>query len=303
MAEECRVMPISTHKMLAAANQANNAQITDQASTLSGNTKTFWDCSETTPTLVTDVVGSLVLNNATDGVTITTGEVDGRMVRMLLYPENGQVTNGSLPDPGTQDYIVVVCGRAISDGNIGFYYGARSEGQMRVQPYYASFHDDTDPNPLTRSTAFTGEATEYSTRTAGEDYMFAGWKSGDMLHHAADGVRTGTVNVTTHHDGYLATQWANQVSRGNACQLGHAGNGELASCTQIALEGGVCEVLGQPVPGGWTNVTNQAQDIYGILIHFFPNGAPSSAEIENGLKWMKPRWLAGDKVIYPGWMY
>ena len=94
-------------------------------------------------------------------------------------------------------------------------------------------------------------------------------------------------------------------------RLGHSAYAYQDSCTQSQIDSNVCEVVGESVPGIFSDpippntgtIVNKEQDYYGLLIHFFPNGAPSQAEIENGLKWIKPRWLAGDKVIYPGWMF
>ena len=310
---------ISTHKMLAASGKENTAQITDQASTLSGNTKAFFDCNESYPVTATvDVVGgALTIDNVTGGNTVGDGSEDGVNVSILSTPDGEHITGGNWPDPGTDDYIMLVCGKSVDAGNdvddngaISFYFGERGNGAMRVQPYYASFMDDTDLDCLWKADLATPYCETYQRRTVGADYMFAGVKRGNYMEHYAEGAMTGRVDIVSHADGFLADKWLNQVNRGAIFQCGHSSYGKRRLCTQQFIDFCACLVLGEPLNGSFEpippntgSIIDYPQDFYGFVVHVFPNGMPSQSEIENGMKWMKPRWLAGDKVIYPGWMF
>ena len=313
-------MSISTHKMLANAGIENTAQIVDQASTLSANTRTFFDCSDSAGGGETvDVIkgSKLVDDGATNKLIVQDGAVSGVTVQLMANPPQS-ITVADYDDPDTQDYIIIACGRSVDlgldvddNGGIAFYYGDSDNGQMKVQPYYAVFSDSTTPIPLTRSIVTTPFQEGYKFRDVGDDYMFSALKRGDYMEHYADGNMTGSVNVAAHHDGYLSAKWRNQTGKGRVIRLGHSAYGDQKICDDIFLDAGVCEVLGEIVPSFFTiappntvnSIVDKEQDYYGILVHFFPNGAPSQSEIEAGMTWMKERWLNGDKVIYPGWMF
>lgn len=308
-------MSISTHKMLAAAGIENTAQIIDQDSTLSSNTRTFFDCSETAPvSVITDAVKGSTITDATP-VVVADGEIDGVTVKLFGGPNIG-VAN--FDDPGEQDYIIIACARSVDagadvddNGAICFYYGNADNGQMKVQPYYSAFVDDTDIFPLTRSGVATPFTDDYVFRTVGDDYMFAATKRGNNMEHYADGVFTGDVDVASHHSGYMSVKWLNQTGKDAFIRLGHSAYAYPTKCTQTLIDSNACEVVGEtitslfqdPISPNTDSIVNINQDYYGLVVHFFPNGLPSKAEIENGLKWMKTNWLAGNKVIYPGWMF
>jgi len=299
---------ISTHKMLAAISKQNNAQIFDRESTQSTNTKTFFAMEEAHPaTVVTDVVGGTsTINNSTANVSVEGGETDGVMMRILVNPTS-LLAVGSWPDPASQDYMILVCGRSLGTGDangcVALYVGNTSIGQMKVQPYYAVFQDTSSSGDVWLQSVSTQWAKEYSIRTIGEDYMFAAVKRGDIMEHYADGRLLGSVNVATANGGILADAWRNQNDKSNLLRAGHSGYGDQLTCTQQLIDLTVCGEIGAPIVGGFEGSANEAQDFYGMLYHFFPNGTPAVTEIENGMQWMKPKWIGGDKPIYPGWMF
>lgn len=308
--------------MLAAAGIENTAQIVDQSSTLSPNTRTFFDCSDSAAggETVDAIKGSkLVDDGATNDLIVADGALSGITLKLKVWTPQA-ITVADFDDPGSQDYLIIACGRSVDlgldvddNGSIAFYYGEGNNGQMKVQPYYAVFSDSTGATllPYTRSAVTTTFQEDYKFRDIGADYMFSAVKRGDYMEHYADGNFTGSVNVAAHHDGFLATKWRNQTGKGAVIALGHSAYGDQKICDESFIASNVCEVLGETVPSFFTiappntvdSVVNKEQDYYGILVHFFPNGAPLQSEIEAGMAWMKERWLNGDKVIYPGWMF
>lgn len=313
-------MAITTHKMLAAAGLENKAQITDQASTLSPNTKTFFDCDEAYPvTSVVDVVnGSLSINNSEANVSVANGSEDGVNVRILAWgAAPAEITGGDFPLVGTNDYILLVMGKAVDGGidvndigHISFYHGDTSTGQMKVQPYYAVYRNTTIALPLTQSSISTPWQVDYKFRVAGQSYMFAGLKRKNILEHYADDKFTGSVDIVANGLSDVVNSWNDETILTDTFGCGHSSYGSPLQCSQTDVDANVCNTTEQIVPGGFVAVppnsdaiSEVAQNYLGFLLHIFPNGAPSQAEIENGMKWMKPRWLNGDKAIYPGWMF
>ena len=307
---------ISTYKMLADHGLPNNAQITDQASTLSQNTLVLFDMNEGHPvTVVTDVIGgALKIDNNTTDVTVENGGPGPGSVRILAI-QTATLTGGNWPNLGADDFMLLVAGQSVDggasaedNGHLSFYYGDNGGVTPTLQPYYAVFTKGVSL-PFTISRLTTPADDALTKRTIGENYMFVYIKRGDWMEHyakvgTADAYMTGKVNVTTHSNGFLADEWANLSNAGGDYRTGHSGAGSQNMCTQDDVDNNYCEYVNQPFPGSFSSAkTNKEQDFYIKMVQTFPNGSPVQSEIEHGMDWMMSRALNADKVIYPGWMF
>ena len=220
-------------------------------------------------------------------------------------------------------------------GFTGLYIGQSSTGILRIQPYQAIFQIDADRF----ATPFYAQN---AVRSEGDIHIYATVMRGTRLEHYADGVLTGSRDYA-NQAAALKTAWDNFTpDTGIACGHG-ASCSDIAICTDdICVEEelyapltctlpnmtetitvfdakiscdfsdetrylrapGRKEISGtfNPIDGN-NNATGQyADDIYGLYFGVF-DSAPSQQEIINGINYMKTEWVAGNKAIYPGWMF
>ena len=300
-----------------------------QANSIGVNCKHYFPCDEgVAPAILTDIAGGVVIDPALEtDHSLDTGAAN--TIRMLSFGTNVGLT-GNLVAPGSSDVVLIACGKSRIDignadsdygGFIAFYIGTAGDAILRVQPYYSTFYSNSviDPAGTALKTIATPVNKELLTRNDGQDYIFAAVKRGNKLEHWADGIKTGDNDVTLG-TAEMQTDW-NNFAPGNEIRVGHgAYSTDIVLCQADSLKLDVgnfnCFIYPQhvtrsngdkEVPGlfkiidGNSNSAGEyAQDIYGLAVFVFEDGAPD--DIGEAITWMKEQWVAGNKVIWPGWV-
>lgn len=238
----------------------------------------------------------------------------------LTWPSGGKPT-GLDPDgpgwvmPGSRDAMLLVAGRAILDpptdpdygGFLAFYLGDKGTGQLKVQPYYAVWIDESAHASNIRQRIATPWQSAYRARVHGDFYIFAAVKRGTTLEHYANGVLTGSVDLAAHYGGELVAGFSNWQPVDDM-RTGHAAYGDIATCTAGLISGGACETLGEEVPGLFsahapnTGASGElAQDVAGLVVGVFDNGAPPASVLAAGMADMLTPWAAGSKGFPAAW--
>ena len=169
-----------------------------------------------------------------------------------------------------------------------------------MHSYYAVFSDITNFNPVTDDADDFQVATDYQSaygqRTLNETYMMVAMKRGDYMEHyikvgTSPAVLTDTVNVVSHSS-KLAASWADIDGLNAFFATGHSAYGSYNAVGNFSA-----------IPPDEKAVVDMEEIEYGFLKHHFLNATPSQKEIRSGMDWMRSRWIAGNKAIYPGWMF
>jgi len=78
------------------------------------------------------------------------------------------------------------------------------------------------------------------------------------------------------------------ISDGVGMEISHNARKNVPGCSPTTAVG--------IVAGSWP------AEYYGLMMSVFADGTPSSDKIEEAMQWMKTSWVAGNKVIWPGWV-
>lgn len=261
-----------------------------QANSIGVNTKHFFSCESIAAGQLTDIVAGVVLD--ADGLdpgaaaTLVNQVVDTGAANTITMQQwaNKTLASGSWHAFGADDVILVVANRATKDpakaaesaGSCSFYIGDGSGNAiLRVQPYLGGWISIAESGNDTRTTE---SASILASSREGEDHIYAVVKrtASYVLEHWADGVMTDSKDFSGESATWK-TAWDNW-SPSNEWACGHSAFG---------------------VPFG-ANHIEYPQDYYGIAVCSFANGAPT--DLSEALPWMLTEWVAGNKVMYPGWV-
>jgi len=315
---------------------ASQAGITDsgsqtQENSIGPNCKHFFPCSaaDVAASTLTDIVNGVVIDPVAE-TDHSVGAGADNTARVQSFGTNVGIT-GAWTAPGAKDCVLMVCGKSridsgsadVDDGGfITVYVGTAATQILRAQPYYSTFFSGatSDPSSIGLNLIATPMYLPNRTRVDGEDYCFAAVMRGDILEHWADGLLTGT-NDVTKGPSTMQTDWDN-FAPGAEFRCSHS-----AYCLDVMVckaSTGLTDPLDFPctiglvpqaiirangdseVPGGFKLIPGNAaqtgeypQDYYGFALFVFENGAPN--DVGEAMNWMKEQWSAGNKVIWPGW--
>jgi len=296
--------------------------------------KHFFPMDEETNEFLIDVKGGIkLLGYGEFGVEMDNGTAP-HSKRLLAWSGHG---GGWSNEPNTmnlyefagKDVLIVSAGRAVFDipgggggGHLSFYIGSSGEATevLKAQPYYTVFGGTAVVDGY--NTIATLRNQQYKQLKSGQDYVFAGAKAGNFLHHWVNGARTDMADVRKATN-EIQTRWANFKPNyidvdgtWGAFKFGHGATGGTINACQpddttlangsacdFTYEGHQLNVSGnREKPGTFINSLSPsevAQDYYGAAVFCFEDGLPD--DVPEAIMWMKEQWMAGNKVIWPAW--
>lgn len=317
-----------------------------QKSSIGANTLHFFTCEEPARiNSLADKAGGLTLN-ATDSVNLqlSPGSEPGKNVNMLsIGTPSTKPSGGNWAKVGSDDWAIFTCGKCINagvedwdGGVVNFYYGSVSQGQLRVQPYFAVWKKgDTDSEI---GSVYNQIATPVyypmMRRNEGQTYIFGAVKRGQYLEHWVDGIMVGRVDIELllqsisqvedsgnkeklqqlyntwyNHDSEINQDVSfghgsynlvvNTITSGDL-YLPHLALSEYPHHDPEELRREIPETWGSDVPNGYDGgVANLAQDFRAKLIQKFPEGTPE--DIGESMLYHKEQWTLGNKVVWGPW--
>lgn len=321
-----------THRMQRAAGLSDTGQMTMQNS-IGPCCKMWFPMTETSGTTLTDVAGGAVVT-PTSLSFVTPGTV--RPILGAGFPLSAGVgltpTSGALPTIGTKDFILFAVQR-LSDATAraNTYFGLKNAADDYIGVFDgdgATIRSCVTSLPHAETETFAGQnGSPFNTANAviRNGSSLGNWVHPDTADAAAQGNTVGSGEVyarVLRNEGYIDS---NPATYGRYSRNDFGIPDSIIASWQTPLGGGNpvlsysdltfgTSVAG--LPGVWpyidptfdvgtiTKITAAsavpaANDYYGLALFVFNSGLPS--DFKQALRWMKAQWIAGNKVIWPGW--
>lgn len=307
-----------SHKQIGANNSVtDNGTMTQANSISSPSLRHFVSFEESLPsTTVADIKkGVTFCDNTVDTDIDISAGIDSSSIRFGSETGGVGVTTQAWDAPGTDDWLFFAVIRAIEDpstpGNGYACYIEIGGKDIGIFPYMMRFEDidgtgtsrpvytkDLEgnwnyafnglPDPGIPSASFGGWWCDNCTGwnlVDGEVYSIGGCKRGDWLEHYFDGQLVGRINVAefAEGNGFSTGKWDNWTPA-NDLETSHSGYSGVG-CNDSEVVSTI---------GHWPS------EYYGLMMSIFADGTPD--DIEEAMQWMKTQWLAGNKVVWPGWV-